>query len=61
MYPMRRRGKLVQVSGGCFASAEAAALSVARTAVAKAAEAELPSVNSAESVEFSECFTDFKP
>ena len=29
-YQLRRRGKLVQVTGGCFASAEAAALSVAR-------------------------------
>ena len=29
-YKLRRRGKLVEVTGGCFASAEAAALSVAR-------------------------------
>ena len=31
-----RRGKLVQVTGGCFASAEAAALSVARMPEARA-------------------------
>ena len=29
-YPLRRHGKLVQKHGGCFASAEAAALSVAK-------------------------------
>ena len=36
-YKLRRRGKLVEVTGGCFASAEAAALSVARMPEARAA------------------------
>ena len=35
-YKLRRRGKLVEVTGGCFASAEAAALSVARMPEAQA-------------------------
>ena len=35
-YKLRRRGKLVEVTGGCFASSEAAALSVARMPEAQA-------------------------